>query len=304
MEKKRKSNTTLKRTIPLHLMLLPGILAVLAFVYVPMLGSVMAFQNYKLTTGFFRSEFVGLDNFRFAMSANNFWGVVRNTLFIAFGKLLLGLIAEVLFALLLNEVMIKPLKKFFQTAIYLPYFMSWVILSGIFINILSPGSGLVNQFLGIFGIEPIYFLGNKTWFPIIMVLTDTWKTFGYGAVIFLAALTGIDKNLYEAAQIDGADRMQQTIHITLPGISTMIILITIMGIGNIFSAGFDQIFNMYSASVYETADIIDTLVYRLAIGQGQFAISAAVGLMKSVVSFILIAIAYLAADKFADYKIF
>lgn len=304
MNPKLHAKNIRKRNLPLHLMLLPGLLIVIAFTYVPLLGSVMAFQDYKLTTGLFDSKWVGLHNFAFAINTNNFWGVVRNTLVISAGKIILGLIVEVLFALLLNEVASKRAKRLFQTAVYLPYFLSWVILSGIFINILSPSSGLINQALTALGFEPIYFLGNKTWFPITMVLTDVWKTFGYGAVIFLAALTGIDRNLYEAAQIDGANRFQQTLHITLPGISTMIILMTIMGIGNILSAGFDQVFNMLSPSVYATGDILDTLVYRLAIGQGQYAISAAVGLMKSVVSFILIVAAYIAADKFADYKIF
>lgn len=286
------------------MMLLPGLLVVIIFTYVPLLGSAMAFQDYTLTKGIFHSAWVGLKNFRFAINTNNFWGVVRNTLVISGGKVLLGLFVEVLFALLLNEVTKSSHKKIFQTMIYLPYFLSWVILSGVFISILSPRSGIINQMLKSLGIDPIYFLGNKTWFPIMMVLTEVWKTFGYGAIVFLAALTGIDKNLYEAAELDGAGRLQQTLHVTLPGISTMIILMTIMGIGNILSAGFDQIYNMISPSVYATGDILDTLVYRLAIEQGQYAISAAVGLMKSVVSFILIVLAYAAADKFADYKLF
>lgn len=293
-----------KQNYPLHLMLLPGVIAVILFTYIPMGGSIMAFQDYKLTKGILGSQWVGWDNFRFAINANNFWGVVRNTLVIASGKLIIGLLVEVVFALLLNEIAKKRTQRLFQTVIYMPYFLSWVILSGIFINIFSPSSGMVNKLLNAVGIESVYFLGNKTWFPITMILTEVWKSFGYGAVVFLAALTGIDHTLYEAAEIDGANRMQQIFHVTLPGISTMIILITIMGIGNIFNAGFDQIYNMYSPSVYATGDILDTLVYRLAIEQGQYAISTAVGLMKSVVSFILISLAYLGAYKFADYKIF
>jgi len=294
----------LKRNIPLHLMILPGLLIVIIFIYTPLIGSIMAFQDYKLTKGIFRSEWVGLKNFAFVFNMNNFFGVVRNTLFISLLKVSLGICIEVIFALLLNEIAHKFAKKTFQTIIYLPYFLSWVILSGIFVNILSPSDGLVNQFLNYLGLESIYFLGNTKWFPVTMIVTDIWKTFGYGTVVFLAALTGISNTLYEAAAIDGANRWKQTIHITLPGISTMIILIAVMGIGNILSAGFDQVFNMLSPSVYSTGDIIDTLVYRLAIEQGQYAISTAVGLMKSIVSFVLISLAYVFADKVANYKIF
>jgi len=186
----------------------------------------------------------------------------------------------------------------------MPYFLSWIILSGIFLDLLSPSSGLVNQFLGLFGIKPIFFLASKFWFPVTMVLTDIWKNFGFGTVIYLAALTGIDPGLYEAARIDGANRWKQTLHVTLPGISAMVVLMTILGIGNILNAGFDQVFNLLSPAVYETGDIIDTLVYRLGIEQRQYALSAAVGLMKSGVSFLLISVGYVLADKLADYRIY
>lgn len=302
--RKNKLSLKLKRNIPLHLMLLPGLLIVIIFVYIPLAGSVMAFQNYKLTRGILGSEWVGFKNFIYAFNMGNFLPVIRNTLVISLFKVVLGIFVEVSFALLLNEITHKLCKKFFQTIIYLPYFLSWVILSGVFISLLSPSGGLVNQFINWLGLDSIYFLGDNKWFPGTMIVTDIWKTFGYGTVVFLAALTSIDKSLYEAASIDGASRWKQTLHITLPGISTMIILITVMGIGNILSAGFDQIYNMLSPSVYASGDIIDTLVYRLAIEQGQYSVSTAVGLMKSVVSFILISLAYFSADKFADYKIF
>lgn len=302
--RKHKISLKFKRNIPLHIMLIPGLLAVGIFVYIPLAGSVMAFQDYKLTRGISGSEWVGLKNFIYAFNTGSFTQVIKNTLVISLFKVVLGIIVEVIFALLLNEIAHKVSKKLFQTIIYLPYFLSWVILSGVFVSLLSPSGGLVNQLLNGLGLDSIYFLGDNKWFPGTMIVTDIWKTFGYGTVVFLAALTGIDKTLYEAAAIDGAGRWKQAIHITIPGISTMIILITVMGIGNILSAGFDQIYNMLSPSVYASGDIIDTLVYRLAIEQGQYSISTAVGLMKSVVSFVLISLAYFAADKFADYKIF
>lgn len=171
-------------------------------------------------------------------------------------------------------------------------------------DLLSPSDGLINQFLGLFGIEPIFFLGDTTWFPITLVLTDVWKNFGFGTVVYLAALTNIDPGLYEASMIDGANRWKQTLHVTLPGIVPIIILMTVLSFGDILNAGFDQVFNLLSPTVYETGDVIDTLVYRLGIEQRQYSLSATVGLMKSVISFLFISVGYVLADKLADYRIF
>ena len=197
-----------------------------------------------------------------------------------------------------------PVKRTVQTLIYLPHFLSWVILAGVFIDLLSPTEGIVNRFLGVFGLEPIYFLGDESWFPYTMVLTDVWKEFGFGTIIYLAALTGIDPTLYEAAVVDGAGRFRQTLHITLPGILPTIVLMTVLALGNVLNAGFDQIYNLLSPQVYSTGDIIDTMVYRLGLQQVQYSTATAVGLFKSVISFALISVSYLLAYKFADYQIF
>jgi putative aldouronate transport system permease protein len=188
--------------------------------------------------------------------------------------------------------------------VYLPYFISWVLIGGIIVDILSPGYGVVNQFLGLFGIEPIFFLGDNRWFPAVLVITNVWKEFGWGTIIYMAALTGVDPTLYEAAVVDGAGRWKQTLHITLPGIFTTVILMTTLSLGNILNAGFDQIFNLYSPIVYESGDIIDTLVYRLGIQGAQFSVATAAGLFKSTISCALIITSYKLAHKCAGYRIF
>jgi len=293
-----------KRNIPLHLMLFPGVLIAFLFSYLPLMGSVMAFQDFRPTLGFFRSEWVGLDNFRFVANIPGSTRILWNTLYIAIGKIVFSILVALIFALLLNEMRGRRTKKVVQTFIYMPHFLSWVILSGIFIDILSPSTGIVNTALQFFGFEPIFFLGDTFWFPITMVVTDVWKGFGFGTIIYLAAITGINPNLYEAAAIDGAGRIKQTFHVTIPGMMPIIVLMVVLNLGNVLSAGFDQIFNMYNPAVYSTGDIIDTFVFRLGIEQRQFSASAAVGLLRSVASFILVASGYWMAGKFIGYRVF
>lgn len=285
-------------------MLLPGVILVFIYSYIPMIGNLMAFQKYNPRKGIFGSEWVGLDNFEYVFALPDTLPAIRNTLIIASAKIILSIIVPLIFALLLNEVRIRSLRSIVQTIANFPHFLSWVILSGILIDILSPSEGIVNTIITLFGGKPIYFLGNKTWFPITLVLSETWKEFGYGAIIYLAALTAIDPDLYQAAQVDGANRWQQTIYITLPGISSTIVLVAVLSLGNILNAGFEQVFNLYSPQVYDTGDILDTLVYRIGIEQAQYSIATAVGLFKSVVSFILLSISYWLAYRFTDYRIF
>lgn len=292
------------RELPLHLMVLPAVIIVLIFNYGPMLGLIMVFQKFTPADGFFNSPWIGLDNFRFIVELPGVFQVLWNTIYISFLKIIGMIIVPVSFALLLNEIVNIKFKRIIQTLIYIPNFISWIILSGVLLDILSPSSGVVNHLLGSIGIEPIFFLGDRFWFPLTMVVTDIWKGFGFGTVIYLAALTGIDPTLYESSVIDGASRWKQTLYVTLPGILPIIVLMSVLSLGNILNAGFDQIFNLYSPIVYKTGDIIDTFVYRLGIQQGQYAPAAAVGLFKSVVSFIFVSISYVLADKFANYRIF
>uniref|UniRef100_A9U8E6 Predicted protein n=2 Tax=cellular organisms TaxID=131567 RepID=A9U8E6_PHYPA len=197
----------------------------------------------------------------------------------------------------------ERIKRMIQTLIYLPHFLSWVILGGVLIDVLSL-KGILNQFLGWLGMDPVYFLGDNHWFPYVLVATDTWKDFGFGTIVYLAALTGIDQSLYEAAEIDGASRWRQTLNITIPGILPVVVLMTTLSLGNVLNAGFDQVFNLYSPQVYESGDIIDTFVYRIGLIDAQYSVATAVGLFKSVVSLVLISSSYLLAYRFAGYRIF
>jgi putative aldouronate transport system permease protein len=298
------SRRKLRRELPLYVMLAPAVVLVLVYAYTPMVGIVMAFQRVLPGRGIFGSPWVGLDNFAFMLRMPNLLQVLWNTIRIAGLKALAGIIVPVTAALMLNNVTSHAFKRTVQTVIYLPHFLSWVILAGIFVDILSPSEGVVNLLLRQVGIGPIYFLGDDRVFPWTMVGTDVWKTFGFGAIIYLAALTDIDPTLYEAAVVDGASRRQQTRHITLPGIAGTIIMLSTLSLGNILNAGFDQIFNLYSPVVHRTGDIIDTLVYRIGIVQFQYGVATAVGLFKSVVSLLLIGLAYKLAAKWADYRIF
>lgn len=298
------SRDRLRRELPLHIMILPSTILVLIFSYGPMLGICIAFQKFIPARGFTGSKFVGLDNFKYIFSMPDIYQVLWNTVFIALLKLVTMLVVPVIFALMLNEMSNKRIKKGIQTMVYFPHFLSWVIFAGLLIDILSPSNGIINQLIKALGFESIYFLGDENVFQYTMVITNIWKEFGFGAVVYLASLTGIDPMLYEASIVDGAGKWKQMLHITLPGIIPIIVLMTILSLGDILNAGFDQVFNLYSPQVYSTGDIIDTLVYRLGLRDAQFGPATAVGLLKSVVSFAFISVSYFLADKVANYRVF
>ncbi|QGQ95157.1 sugar ABC transporter permease [Paenibacillus psychroresistens] len=297
-------NSRIKRQFPLHLMILPGFLLVFIFSYIPILGNVIAFQKFTPTGGFFNSAWIGWGNFHYVFSLPDFNQVLWNTVFIALMKIVAGLVVPITISLLLNEVSKVFIKRGIQTLIYLPHFLSWIILGGIMIDILSPSQGIVNQFLGLLGIDPILFLGNIKWFPFVLVISDVWKEFGFSTIVFLAALTAINPSLYEAANIDGANRWKQTWHITLPGMLPIIILMATLSLGNVLNAGFDQVFNLYSPSVYQSGDIMDTLIYRIGMLDAQYGVSTAIGFFKSIISLLFISVSYWLAYRFANYRIF
>ena len=285
-------------------MLLPGVILVLIYSYGPLAGIVIAFQKFMPAKGFFESPWIGLDNFRYVLDLPDSTRVLWNTIVIAFFKIVVGFIVPVTIALLLNEVRKELFKRTVQTMVYLPHFLSWIILGGVLIDILSPSSGIVNKVLVWFGIEPIFFLGDNKWFRATLVLSDVWKEFGFNTIVYLAALTSINPSLYEAAIVDGAGRWKQTLHITLPGMMPIIVLTLTLSLGNVLNAGFDQVFNLYSPQVYETGDIIDTFVYRIGLIDAQYGVATAVGLFKSVVSLLFISASYYLAYRFANYRIF
>ncbi len=286
-----------------YLMLLPGFMWLTLFSIVPMFGIIIAFQDFNPGLGMFHSEWIGLENFKYMFTLNDSKTIFFNTIFIAVMKIIANMIVPLTFALLLNELRLTILKRWIQTIVYLPHFLSWVILSGILLDIFSY-TGPVNGILSVFGISPTLFFARADLFPFIVVGSDVWKEFGFNTIIFLAALTGINPSLYEAAAIDGASRLQRLLNITLPGIITTVILLSVLSLGNVLNAGFDQIFNLYNPLVYSSGDIIDTWVYRTGLLNLQYGLATAMGLLKSVISFTLITISYFLAAKFANYRIF
>ncbi|OUS76729.1 protein lplB [Paenibacillus sp. MY03] len=294
----------LYRELPLYLMLIPGLIIILIYSYLPMIGIGIAFQRFIPAKGFFDSEWIGMSNFAYIVQLPDTFPVLWNTVIIAVLKMIAGLIVPLVVSLLLNEVSKSAFKRGVQTLIYLPHFLSWVILGGILVDLLSPSEGLVNQVIKALGGEAVFFLADNRWFRFIIILSDVWKEFGFSTIVYFAALTSINPTLYEAAAIDGASRWRQTWNVTLPGISPIIILLATLSLGNVLNAGFDQIFNLYSPIVYETGDVLDTMIYRMGLVDAQYGLATAMGLFKSVVSFILITISYWLAYRFANYRIF
>ncbi|MDO4334029.1 MAG: ABC transporter permease subunit [Eubacteriales bacterium] len=301
---KVKKTNWFKKELPFHVMLFPAVLITFIFKYIPFVGITMAFEDYTPLKGMFDQKWVGLDNYKYLFSLPGFGSVIWNTIFIAVMKMIGNLIFPVLIALLLNEVHAKRYKKTVQTVLYLPHFISWAALAGIFIDILSPSGGIVNQLLNMLGMKSVFFLGDSRVFPYTMAVTDIWKELGWGTIVYLAAITGIDPTYYEAAKIDGATRFKQVLHVTIPSILPMILLMMVLSVGNVLQAGFEQVFNLYSPQVYSTGDIIDTYVYRIGVIEAKFDLATAVGLFKSAISFVLIMIGYKLADKLAGYKVF
>jgi len=292
-----------KHALYYHAMVLPGIIMLILFSYVPMFGIIMAFQKYVPAKGFLGSKWVGLKNFQTLFRFADFKNAVRNTVIIAIAKMIFGIVVPVFFALVLNECRTRWLKRPVQTIVYLPHFLSWVILAVLFQNMLSL-NGLFNKIIGIFGIEPDIWLIRPKHFRTILIVTDVWQSFGYGAIIYLAAMTNISPDLYEAASIDGASRFQRIWHITLPGIVPTVVLMSTLALRNILNAGFDQVYNLYCPLVYSTGDIIDTYVYRMGLVNLQYSLSTAVGLVKSFIGMVLIVVSYYLADRLAGYSIF
>lgn len=289
--------------IPLYLMLLLPVVLTFIYSYLPMAGVLISFKKYLPAKGFFASKWVGWKNFETLFTMPTFTRALLNTLIIAIWKIALNVLVPVVFTLMLNELASLHYKKVVQTVVYLPHFISWVMLAGIFSKLLS-GSGIVNKALGAVGIEPIIFLGDNKWFKFTLVFTDVWKEFGYGTIVYLAAVAGVNVDLYEAAEVDGAGHWKKMLHVTLPAIAPTIVMMLTLSLGNILNAGFDQVFNLYNSMVYESGDIIDTLVYRMGFNNGNFGLSTAAGLFKSAISSLLVVASYWAAYVTTGYRAF
>lgn len=294
----------IRRSVPLYLIMLPAFLATLLFAYVPMYGVVLAFQKYNPTKGMFQQKFAGLRYFKKLFAMQDFYQILSNTLVIAVLKIVTLLLFSLILALLMNEVKNRKIRTLVQSLLTFPHFLSWTILGGLVKSVFSQ-YGIVNQILLWLGMEnPILFMQNDTWFRVVLVITNLWQEAGFSGMIYTAAISGVDPALYEAARIDGANRLQQTWHITLKSIMPFVVLNVILNMGNVLNAGFDQVYNLYNSVVIGSADIIDTFVYRVGLSGGQYSFGTAVGLFKSVISCILIGASYLIANKKLGYRVF
>jgi len=278
-----------KKSKYLFLMLVPTLVWYAIFHYGPLYGIQLAFKDFSPIKGIWGSPWVGLEHFKFLFfQSPDFLRIFRNTVLISLYHLIFGFPAPILLALLLNEIRFSIFKKVAQSLSYIPHFFSWVVLAGIVTVMLSPSEGPVNYILKMIGMEPIYFLADSNYFRSTLVVTGIWKEIGWGTIIYLAALSGVDPSLYEASKMDGASRFKQTWYITLPSILPVITIMFILSLGGILNAGFDQIFNLYNPAVYDVADIIDTYVYRAGILGAQFGLTTAVGLFKNIIGITLV----------------
>ena len=271
-----------------YLLLIPVVAWYLIFCYYPMYGVVLGFKDYLPKDGILGSEWVGFEHFQWLFETDGFTRALKNTIIISLLKLLFCFPAPIILSLFINEVQAKIFKKSIQTAIYLPFFISWVVMAGIIYNILAVNGGIVNNILVALGLERKSFMTDPNWFYPILLIAEIWKGAGWGTVIYIAAISGISPDLYEAASLDGCGRFKKMWYITLPSISPVIIMMFIMQIGNILNAGFDSIFNLYNVSVYSVADILDTYAYTIGIGQGLVEKGTALGLFKAVINFVIL----------------
>ncbi|MFD0960001.1 ABC transporter permease [Paenibacillus chungangensis] len=285
----------------LVLLFVPAIMYYIVFHYVPMYGLLIAFKDYSFSRGIWGSDWVGFAHFRDLFSLGSFWEVFRNTLIISTYKLVFGFPAPIMLSLLLNEVRVMFFKRVVQTVSYMPHFLSWVVIAGLFTQFLSPSIGPINIILQSLGMQPIYFLADSNWFRSIVVATDIWKEIGWGTIIYLAALSGINPEIYEASTVDGANRFHNIFYITLPSLAPVITIMFIFAVGRIVNDDFDQIFNMYNAAVYNVGDVLSTYTYRRGLIEMEYSFATAVGLFKNVIAFTLIVITNAVSKKVNDY---
>jgi putative aldouronate transport system permease protein len=300
MGRRQKTARTFKRDIVLYALLVVPVVFVFLFRYLPILGLYIGFTDYDVVGGLFASKWVGLMWFRMLVTSANFGVLLANTLILSFYSVLFEFPAPVILALSLNEIPSARFKRVAQTVSYLPYFISTVVVVGMMSEMLSPAYGVVNALLTRAGINPVFFMGEPQWFRPLFVMSDIWQRMGWQAIIYLAAITAISPDLYEAAQMDGASRMRRIWHITLPGILPTIVILLLMKLGHFMDVGFEKVLLMYSPATYETADIFDTFVYRRGIGNMDFSFATAAGMFKSVISFALVVSANRISKRLAD----
>lgn len=285
-----------------YLLILPAIVFFIIYHYIPIYGITIAFKRYNAVKGILGSPWAGLTHFTRMFSTPEFFRVFRNTLVISLGKLIFAFPAPIIFALVINEIRHIRTKRVVQTISYLPHFMSWVVAAGIFREFLGL-RGPLNAFLGLFGADPHLFLTDQQLFVPILIVTEIWHNVGWGSIIYLSAITSIDPQLYEAAEIDGAGRISRILHITLPSIVPAIVILFLLRVGHIMNAGFDQVFNLYNPLVYKVGDIIDTYVYRVGLGNLDFSYATAIGIFKNVLGLILLVVVNRVTGRYTEYGV-
>ena len=286
-----------------YLLLAPIIVYFLLFHYKPMYGIIIAFKDFRILDGIWNSPWAGLKHFKRVFSGYYFWRVFKNTFIISIYKLAFGFPAPIIFALLLNEIAHVRYKRFVQSLSYLPHFFSWVVLGGIVRTVLSPSFGVVNHILALLGFQRIYFLVEPQLFRGILVVTGIWQSIGWGSIVYLAAIAGVEQQQYEAAYIDGASRFQQALHITVPSIMPVVTIFAILSLSGLFTVGFDQVFNLYNPLVYETGDVISTYVYRKGIQGYDYSFGTAMGLWQSLIGVTLIVTVNMIVRRFSEYSL-
>ncbi|MGG1555583.1 ABC transporter permease [Paenibacillus ferrarius] len=273
----------------LYLMLLPVISFYILFKYAPMLGEIIAFKNYRFVDGIFGSQWVGLKHFQMIFTSPDFWRILRNTLVLNLYSLVLGFPVPIVLALLLNEARQKWYKSMVQNMLYVPHFMSWAVLGGIVVAVLSPSTGVVNMVINkLTAWEPVYFMADSFWWPIVYTLSSSWREAGWGTILYMAAIVSIDPQLYDAAKMDGANKLRQIWHITLPGIRSTIAILLILRMGQVMDVGLEQTLVLQNNSVLDVADVISTYVYRVGLQNMSYSYTTAIGLFQSAVGLILI----------------
>ncbi|MFD0960236.1 ABC transporter permease [Paenibacillus chungangensis] len=285
----------------LTLLFVPAVAYYILFHYVPIYGVLIAFKSYKFSLGIWDSPWVGFQHFEELFALGSFWKVTLNTVLISLYKLIFGFPAPILFALLLNEIRLVLFKRVVQTISYFPHFLSWVVLAGLAMQFLSPGTGPINLLLQQMGLDPIFFLGSSDWFRPVLVVTDVWKELGWGTIVYLAALSGVNPEQYEAATVDGANRYHRMRYITLPAMTPVITIMLIFAIGKIVNDDFDQVFNLLNPAVMGVGDVLSTYTYRVGLVNMEYSFATAVGLFKNVIAFTLIVTANAVAKRLNEY---
>jgi putative aldouronate transport system permease protein len=286
---KKYKRRSAKKLFSLYLMIFPALVLLFVFQYVPMYGISIAFQDYSIFRGALKSPWVGFEHFNYFLHDDTFWHIMRNTLIFNFYDIVFGFTAPIIFALLANEIYSKTFKRLMQTISYLPHFLSWVVVSGIVYQVLSPVDGMVNNTLtALFGTEPYFFMTDKDLYRGVNVSVEIWKSVGWSAILYFATIAGIDQSLYEAAMIDGAGRFKQTLYITLPMMVPIIVLLFLLKVSSIFTASFDRFYLLENQLVYDVGDVISTYIYRIGLERSQYSLTTAIGFVQSILGFIML----------------